>query len=123
RHLSGSDPALKQLMKSVGPFTLQPTGVSFVILVRAIISQLISTKAAKTIYGRLETAAPAGQVTPATLLAMNELTLRSFGLSGSKARGLRDLAERVSTGDLPLDHLAELSDEEVTARLLPVHCV
>jgi DNA-3-methyladenine glycosylase II len=123
RHLSRRDPALKQLIKAVGPFTLQPTGVSFVILVRAIISQLISTKAAKTIYGRLEAAAPEGQVTAGTLLDMDEQTLRSFGLSGSKARGLRDLAQRVATGALSLDHLAELSDDEVTARLLPVHCI
>jgi 3-methyladenine DNA glycosylase/8-oxoguanine DNA glycosylase len=122
RHLGRRDPALKQLMKTVGPFTLQPTGVSFLILVRAIISQLISTKAAITIFGRLE-ATLNGQVTPASILATEEETLRSVGLSGSKARGLRDLAERVTNGALPLDHLAELSDEEVTARLLPVHCI
>jgi DNA-3-methyladenine glycosylase II len=123
RHLSRRDPALKKLIRTVGPFTLQPTGVSFVILVRAIISQLISTKAAVTIYGRLEAALRDGQVTPATILAADEATLRGAGLSRSKARGLHDLAERVATGALPLDHLAELSDEEVTARLLPVHCI
>ncbi len=123
RHLFRRDPVLKRLMQTVGPFTLQPTGVSFVILVRAIISQLISTKAAATIFGRLQAAMPGGDVTPAALLATDVETLRGFGLSGTKARGLHDLAGRVASGALPLEHLAELTDDEVTARLLPVHCV
>jgi DNA-3-methyladenine glycosylase II len=121
RHLSRRDPRLQRLMKQLGPFTLRPTGVSFVILVRAIISQLISSKAAITIYGRLEASLHDGRVTPATILEANEETLRSVGLSATKARALRDLAERVSTGALPLELLVEMTDEEVTARLLPVH--
>ena len=121
RHLSRRDPALQRLIKSVGPCTLQPTGVSFVILVRSIISQLISSKAAVTIFGRLQAALPGGQVTPATILQASEATLRCAGLSGSKARALHDLAERVATCALPLDHLAQMTDDEVTARLLPVH--
>ncbi len=44
-----------------------------------------------------------------------------MGLSGTKAGALRDLAERVSTEALPLAHLAEMADEDVTARLLAVH--
>jgi 3-methyladenine DNA glycosylase/8-oxoguanine DNA glycosylase len=123
RHLGRRDAILKQVIKNVGPCTLQPTGVSFVILVRAIISQLISTKAAATIYARLQAACSDGQVTPATILELSEDALRAVGLSRTKARGLRDLAERVTTGVLPLDHLAELSDDEVTERLLPVHSV
>ncbi len=121
RHLSRRDPALQRLIKSVGPFTLQPTGVSFVILVRAIVSQLISSKAAITIFARLQAALQGGQVTPATILEASQETLRSVGLSGTKARALRDLAERVSTEALPLAHLAEMADEDVTARLLAVH--
>jgi DNA-3-methyladenine glycosylase II len=121
RHLSRRDPALQRLIKSVGPCTLQPTGVSFVILARSIISQLISSKAAATVYGRLQTALPGSRVAPTTILQAGEVTLRGAGLSGSKARALLDLAERVSTGALPLEHLAEMTDDEVTARLLPVH--
>jgi DNA-3-methyladenine glycosylase II len=121
RHLSRRDPSLKQLIKTVGPCTLQPTGVSFVILVRAIVSQLISSKAAITIYTRLEAKMADGKVTPAALLATDVETLRGVGLSGNKARALHDLAARVHGGDLPLDRLADLTDEEVTGHLLPVH--
>jgi 3-methyladenine DNA glycosylase/8-oxoguanine DNA glycosylase len=108
-------------MKEIGAFTLQPTGVSFVILVRAIVSQLISTKAAITIFSRLEATLGDGQVAPAAILKAKEETLRSVGLSGTKARALRDLAERVSSGALPLEHLADMTDDEVTARLSAVH--
>jgi DNA-3-methyladenine glycosylase II len=121
RHLSRRDPALKQLLKQIGPCTLQPTGVSFHLLVRAIISQLISTKAARTISGRLAAAVRNGEVTPATVLELELDALRALGLSGSKARALHDLAGKVTSGDLPLEELAEMTDEEVTARLLPVH--
>ncbi len=121
RHLSRRDPALKQLMQTVGPCTLQPTGVSFVILVRSIISQLISTKAAATIYGRLAAKVGDEPLTPAAILLLKEEELRGVGLSGSKTRALRDLAARVASGTLPLDHLPNLTDEEVTAHLLPVH--
>jgi DNA-3-methyladenine glycosylase II len=121
RHLGRRDPALKRLIQTVGPCTLQPTGVSFVILVRSIISQLISTKAAKTIYGRLEAHMPDGKISPATILAADVATLRGLGLSGNKARALHDLAGRVHRGDLPLERLADFTDDEVTGHLLPVH--
>jgi len=121
RHLFRRDPILKRTMQTVGPFTLKPTGVSFAILVRAIISQLISTKAALTIHSRLEAALPAKQVTPATILALSTETLRGVGLSGNKARALHDLAGRIASGELPLHDLADMTDDEVMAHLLPVH--
>jgi DNA-3-methyladenine glycosylase II len=121
RHLFRRDPILKRTMQSVGPCTLQPTGVSFAILVRAIISQLISTKAALTIHSRLEAALPDKQVTPATILAVSAETLRGVGLSGNKARALHDLAGRIARGELPLDQMADMTDDEVVGHLLPVH--
>jgi DNA-3-methyladenine glycosylase II len=123
RHLSRRDPALKALIRTCGPFTLKPSGVSFDILVRSIISQLISTKAAATIYGRLQSTVRGGLVTPATILEVDVETLRGVGLSATKARGLHDLAGRITSGELPLDQLAELTDEEVSARLLPIHSI
>jgi DNA-3-methyladenine glycosylase II len=123
RHLARRDPVLKQLIATVGPCTLQTNGDSFLVLVRSIVSQLISTKAAQSVFARLESAAGAGGVTPAALLALEEAGLRGVGLSGAKARGLLDLATRVQTGVLPLAHLPELSDDEVVAHLVPVRSI
>lgn len=120
RHLSKRDPVLKKVIASVGPCTLQPVPTPFVVLVRSVMSQMISTKAAASIFARLESAAGPGGLSPDSVLAVGEQGLRGAGLSMSKVRALTDLATRAQTGALPLDQLAELSDEEVLAHLLPV---
>jgi DNA-3-methyladenine glycosylase II len=120
RHLSRQDPILKAVLGDVGPCTLEVFPGSFIVLVRSIVSQLISTPAARTIYSRIEALVGEAGVDPASLLALGEERLRSVGLSGAKARSLLDLAERTSDGRLPLDHLGELSDEDAIARLTEV---
>jgi 3-methyladenine DNA glycosylase/8-oxoguanine DNA glycosylase len=123
RRLARRDPVLGRLIKAIGPCTLLPLPDAFQVLSRSIVSQLISTKAAITIYGRLEAAfAPLG-VTPAALAAATEERLRAAGLSRNKARGLLELAARVHGGVLPIHDLASLTDDEVTAHLLPVHSI
>jgi DNA-3-methyladenine glycosylase II len=120
RHLSRRDPVLKALLGTVGPCTLQLHPGGFYILVRAIISQLISTAAARTIAGRLEAAVGESGVNPESVLDLSEERLRGLGLSGAKARALLDLAGRVQDGRLPLDQLPGMPDEEAIARLVEV---
>jgi DNA-3-methyladenine glycosylase II len=119
-HLSRCDPVLRPILDQVGPCTLQLHPGGFFVLVRAIISQMISTAAAITIAGRLEAALGEAGVTPQAVLDLGEERIRSVGLSGAKARALLDLAERVKDGRLPLDRLPEMSDDEATARLVEV---
>lgn len=120
RHLARCDPVLKGLIGAVGPCTLWQNPNRFAALVRSIISQQISTKAAAAIGARLEQAlAPTG-VIPEGILALSSEDLRAAGLSMNKARSLCDLAERVRNQTLPLDLLHDLPDEEVIARLVPV---
>ena len=118
RHLSRRDPILKQLIKKVGPCTLQHDPDGFGVLARAIVSQQISSKAARAISTRLVESIGALRAT--NVLAAKEETLRAAGLSAAKVLAVRDLAEKVQNGIVPLDELPELSDEEVIARLLPV---
>src|SRR5947199_4811142 len=92
RHLGRRDPLLKQVMAAVGPCRLQPDPDHFGVLVRSIVAQLISTKAARSIFARLEEAL--GKVTPAAALAAGEPGLRGAGLSWTKARAVLDLAGR-----------------------------
>jgi DNA-3-methyladenine glycosylase II len=120
RHLSGCDPLLAQLIKTVGPCTLQPGGEAFPLLARAIISQMISTKAALAISARVVAALEPHGLIPAAVAEANEETLRGAGLSRSKALALKDLAQRAQSGELPLDRLAQMSDEEVIDCLVPV---
>ena len=124
RHLAGRDPVLKELIAAVGSCTFRPNPDVLRVLVRAIVSQMISTKAALAISARLESAvADRGGLSAAGLLALGEEGLRGVGLSGSKARALADLAGRIQSGALPVDRLGELPDDEVQALLLPVRGV
>jgi DNA-3-methyladenine glycosylase II len=89
-------------------------------LVRTIVGQQLSTKAARTIYTRLVGLFGDNPPTPAELIAAEEADLRAAGLSRQKIGYLRDLAHRVHHGELELEILHELSDEEVTARITAV---
>jgi DNA-3-methyladenine glycosylase II len=121
RHLGRRDPELKRLMAAVGPCKLRPDcGDPFTLLVRSIVSQMISTKAAAAVFAKVHATAGGNGLTPATIRALSESDLRSAGLSGAKVRSLRTLAERAVSGELPLNRLAELTDDEIAGHLLPV---
>jgi DNA-3-methyladenine glycosylase II len=120
RHLGRKDAALKRLIKQVGPCTLQPGGKPFELLSRAIISQVISTKAALAISARVLTVLEPNSLTPAAMTAVSEESLRGAGLSRAKVLALKDLAERVESGALPVKRLPDLSDEEVIDLLVPI---
>jgi 3-methyladenine DNA glycosylase/8-oxoguanine DNA glycosylase len=89
-------------------------------LVRTIVGQQLSTKAARTIYGRLAALFGDRPPTPAELIAADEDALRAVGISRQKIGYLRDLAHRVHAGELELDVLPELPDEEVFERITAV---
>src|SRR6516162_8208442 len=120
RHLARRDPVLKKLMSTIGPCTLQPSMDGFAALVKSIISQQISTKAAKAIALRLEQALGRHGTTPRGILKLSKESMRGAGLSESKTKSLRDLAEKVQRGVVPLASLREMDDEQVIENLIPV---
>jgi DNA-3-methyladenine glycosylase II len=89
-------------------------------LVRTIVGQQLSMKAAQTIYSRLTALFGNNPPTPAQLIAAEEENLRAAGLSRQKIGYLRDLAARIHSGELQLDNLRELPDEEVSDRITAV---
>ncbi len=118
--LSACDPVMAATIERVGPCTLVPNPNLFETLVDAIVSQQISVKAADAIMARLRTATPGGLPTPAALLTLEHDALRAVGLSTPKARYVRDLTERVSSGQLDLKLLETLEDEVVIEELTKV---
>jgi DNA-3-methyladenine glycosylase II len=89
-------------------------------LARAIVGQQLSTKAAASIWGKLQ--AQFGDRTPAPeeLVAADYDDLRSAGLSNAKVTYVQELARRVDSGELELDRFPELADEDVIAELIEV---
>lgn len=89
-------------------------------LLRSIVGQQLSTKAARTIYGRLCDLYGGSAPGPEQLLETDPDTLRGVGLSRAKAGYLRSLAQHVVSGELELDRLRDLPDEDVSAQLTAV---
>jgi DNA-3-methyladenine glycosylase II len=89
-------------------------------LVRTIVGQQLSTGAAATIYGRVISLFDERPPTPEQLLLADEDTLRAAGLSRPKISYLRDLARHVIEGDLELEALEHLPDDEVSRRITAV---
>lgn len=119
-YLSAKDPIMADAISRVGPCTLAPNPNVFETLVDAIVSQQISVKAADAIVARLRVATPGNALTPEGLLQLDHEALRAAGLSTPKARYIRDLTERVTSGILKLDELENLEDEEVIQNLIAV---
>jgi len=121
RHLSRRDAVLKKLIRAVGPCTLRTSDDHFATLVRSIVSQQISTKAAMAISGRLVKALGRRGLRPKSILDADDKLLRTAGLSANKAKSLRDLAQKCSAGEVPLRQLPDLDDEAVIEALTLVH--
>lgn len=122
-HLAHADATMAQLIAHVGPCRLEQRGAAepFAALLRAIVFQQISTAAASTIHGRVRALFPDDTPTPSALLAMDEETLRSAGLSRPKQRAARSLAERVLDGTVPpASEIAALPDDALIDRLTQV---
>jgi DNA-3-methyladenine glycosylase II len=126
RKLAASDPVMAALMERLGKLTMKhrrrgrPKGDAYAALLRAVVGQQLSAKAAFTIHGRVLELYGGRNPTPQELLATDEKALRGAGLSGRKVEYLRSLAEHVLDGSLEIDRLDELSDEDVIAEIVAV---
>lgn len=85
-------------------------------LLRIIVGQQLSVKAAATIYGRLE-AALDHRVEPERLLALDDAELRAAGLSRQKITYARGLSEAVRDGKLKPGRFQRMSDADVMAEI------
>jgi DNA-3-methyladenine glycosylase II len=124
--LRAADPVLRGVIDEVGVDALgdprdgRPSD-HYGALVRSIVSQQLSTKAARAIYNRLIDRFGGRTPTPAEVVADDPEELRAAaGLSHAKVRYLHSLAEHVLDGSLDLDSLDSLPDDEVISELTAV---
>lgn len=112
-----ADPVMARVTEAVREVSVGRESDRFVALASAIVGQQLSTAAASTIWKRF---AALGPVEPASVLNLDESEMRGVGLSGAKVRYVRDLAERVASGELELATLDLLDDEAVIAEVTRV---
>lgn len=129
KHLADSDPTMAALIERVGKIDLatrlrrrkeERPADAYGALLRAIVGQQLSTKAARTIYLRVLDLFGGTTPSPEQLLEAREEDLRGAGLSGRKTEYIRDLASHVLSGELELNRLDELGDEEVIEEIVAV---
>ncbi len=120
RHLRRVDPHLRAIIDRIGPCRLEPKLDRFGTLVRAIIGQQISSKAAASIHRRLVEIGGEPHL-PERLIELGEPALRGVGLSGVKARYVLNLAEAVASGAVPLDAIDDSwPDAKITEALVSI---
>jgi DNA-3-methyladenine glycosylase II len=129
KQLAASDPVMAALVERVGKIDIatrlrrrseERPADAYGALLRAIVGQQLSTKAARTIYGRVLELFDGSTPSPGQLLEAGEADLRAAGLSGRKVEYVRDLASHVIDGELELDRLDQLDDEKVIEEIVAV---
>ena len=116
-HLQNSDPTMKRILKAVGPCKLKTSPDRFLMLVNSILSQQISSAAAKTIHGRLVEDLKPAKISPDALVAYEVDELRELGISRQKAGYLLELAKQVHGEAVCLKKIGRLDDEGVILEL------
>jgi DNA-3-methyladenine glycosylase II len=119
-HLNAADPVMRTLIAQVGPCKLRLESNRFRSLVRAIVAQQISTKAARSIQARLEALPAPEKLSAAAIARFSVEELRAVGLSPQKANYIRDLADKVLAKQVRLNQLARMTDEDVIRELIQV---
>lgn len=113
RHLARRCPVMKSIIARIGPCRLTPRPDDpLTLLVRCVISQQISTKAADSITNRLAERAKAPPFTVAKLRKLTEADYRACGLSGGKYRAIQAILDRVESDRAFLKALPTLDDDQ-----------
>ena len=121
--MKASDRKLAKLIDATEPIDPKawrrgrPLGDPFSVLVYSIIGQQISGFAARAIAGRLTDRFGGRMPSPRELLTLDDAALKAVGLSRMKMEYLRSLAEHIISGQLQIDHLDKLSDDEIRAQI------
>jgi DNA-3-methyladenine glycosylase II len=114
-HLQQADPILAPIIARMGVIKREVIPDLFTALINSIVSQQISTAAARTVWQRVQNLVPS--VSPEHILAVNPAQLQSCGLSGRKVTYIIEAAQQVSSGELDIAALPSLSDAEIIAQL------
>ena len=117
--LARADPVLARLVERFAGMALVSRGDAFATLLRSIVGQQISVKAADSVWARLLDSL-SSVVTPRAVLASERETLRACGLSQRKVEYVFDLAQHFASGQIHVDRWTAMSDAEIIAELTAV---
>lgn len=113
------DSLMKKLINVVGDIEIYLRTDYLASIVRSIVGQQISVSAASAIYGRLEELLD-GKITAKGLLEKSKEELRGVGLTKRKTDYVKDLADKVASGELDLEHISDYNNEDIMNQLINV---
>jgi len=116
--LAARDATLAHILRDFGPPPMWEREPGFATLLYIILEQLVSLASAKATFDRL--LAILSPLTPERFLELDDATLRSIGFSRQKAASTRNLARAIVEGELDLDALDSLTDDEARAHLIKI---
>ncbi|MFN8466083.1 MAG: hypothetical protein U0X20_11050 [Caldilineaceae bacterium] len=115
-HLTQADPDLAQIVARFGPPPLWAREPGFPTLVLMILEQQVSLASARAAYERL--AAAVGEITTASVLQLDDATLRTIGFSRQKTAYTRYLAAAIEEGRFDPEALGTMEDDDVRRALV-----
>lgn len=119
KKLSKTDKVMKTLIKKIGYCGLKAHNDYFFSLFEAIIGQQLSMSAAESITNKVENYFR-GTISPEILIKTEDNILRSLGLSNQKIRYIKDLSEKIISGEINFKKLIKLHDKEIIGKLTKV---
>lgn len=119
KHFKTIDPLLYELAKSIDPIVLEKSQNNFVRLVRSIVGQQLSVKAASTIFSRFENLFK-NDISAREILKLKDDDIRACGISYPKIKYIKDLAEKVENKQLLLDAFENADEQTIIENLTQV---
>jgi len=121
KDLSNADQRMGKLIEKFGPPNFNLMNNYYESLIRSIVYQQLSGKAASIIYERfLDLFVFDIYPKPKDVLEVSIETLRSSGLSYQKVNYIRDLSEKWQDGTMNLTNIDSMTDEEISSELIKV---
>lgn len=118
KELARRDPVMAELTQRYAGVALVSRGEPFTTLVRSIVGQQISVKAADSVWRKIQVAFP--QLSPESVIAAESSELRACGLSARKVEYLGDLARHFQENRRHIEQWPSMSDAELIAELTSV---
>ncbi len=118
-YLKSKDKRLAEVIDKVGKIERRVIPDLYTALVHSIVGQQISSKAHQTIWTRMQDTL--GGITPDKIAVMSAEDVQRFGISLRKAHYIKDITDKIMSGEFPLEPLYTMTDEEVCRRLCSLH--
>lgn len=119
KHLCKEDKRLARVISSIGTITYSSHEDEYLFLIHEIIEQMLSAKTGTTIFERLS-ALCNNHIMPEIITALSDEEIKSIGTSNAKVTYIRSVTEAVNAGVLNFNELCNLTDEEVTKKLMSI---